>query len=82
MTNELPPFEDTSLVLYPNDSRTVALPNKFISNVRLGYTDAPSFPTGNSNSILARSENDNRYYLNTTPLNLITEPVDNIGFAN
>jgi hypothetical protein len=82
MTNEAPPSENTSLVLYPNDSRTVALPNKFISNARLGYTDAASFPTGNGNSILARNENDARYYLNTTPLNLITEPADNIGFAN
>jgi hypothetical protein len=32
--------------------------------------------------LLARSENDARYYLNTTPLNLIVEPSDNIGFAN
>jgi hypothetical protein len=65
----------TRMILYPKTTNNnTDVINQAIFNSRLGYEAGTTLTNSNADSILKRSENDGRYYLNTTTLDGILVP--------
>jgi hypothetical protein len=73
---------NSSINLTPKNSLTSSKNNYVEPTLRMGYSSTADLSTQNQDSILKRSENDSRYYLNTTTLDQILEPTGHVSMAN
>jgi len=78
--------QTTPLNLITQATGTVALGANKISGLADGVADSEAVNRGQVNQLIApfqtQTQGDARYYLNTTPLNSITTPNNNLQMAN
>lgn len=74
--------QNATINMTPKNTLTSTKNNYIEPTLRMGYSSGADLTTQNADSVLKRSENDSRYYLNTTPLNSITLAAADVDLNN